>query len=115
MKTDSLKQYVALHDALRKEKSALEERLTQIEDALNGRLSGGGRGKTGRRPRNEMSLRKAVEEATRKRPMNKQEILDEIHRMGYRFSAKDPVNSLNTVLYSKKQFKNVGGKFSPSR
>lgn len=115
MKNDSLKQYMALHDTLRKEKTALEERLAQIEDALTGRLSSGRAGAGRSRPRNEMSLREAVEAATRKKAMNKQEILDEIHRMGYRFSAKDPVNSLNTVLYSKKQFKNVDGKFSPSR
>ena len=117
MKTDSLKQYMALREALRKEKAALEARLAQIEDALTGRLAnlGRGNGKIRKRARNEMSLREAVVEATRKKPMNKQEILEEIHRLGYRFSAKDPVNSLNTVLYSNKQFKNVDGRFSPAR
>ena len=51
---------------------------------------------------------------TSKRPMTKQEILSEVEKLGYRFIAKDPVNSLNTVLYGKKpKFKHAGGKFSP--
>jgi hypothetical protein len=45
--------------------------------------------------------------------MTKQEILSEVKRLGYRFTAKDPVNSLNTVLYGKKpKFMHEGGKFS---
>ena len=47
--------------------------------------------------------------------MNKKEILAEVRQMGYRFTAKDPTNSLNTVLYGKKpKFTHAGGKFSPA-
>lgn len=118
MKNDSIKKYLSLQDSLRKEKAALEVRLAQIDEALVG--SGGtrvSRSDAGprRRARNEMSLKAAVTEATRKKPLNKQEILDEIHKLGYRFTAKDPINSLNTVLYTNKQFKNVGGRFTPAR
>ena len=50
---------------------------------------------------------------TSKRAMTKQEILSEVSKLGYRFTTKDPVNSLNAVLYGKNpKFKHAGGKFS---
>ena len=118
MKNDSIKKYLTLQESLRREKATLETRLAQIQEALAGSASSvAARGdmKTRRRARNEMSLKQAVSEATRKKALSKQEILDEIQRMGYRFTAKDPINSLNTVLYTNKQFKNLDGKFTPAR
>ena len=113
MKSDALKQYVALRETLLKEKSALEARLEQISRALD--LDGGAVERTaGGRVRNPMSLKIAVTRVTKGKALNKQEILAAIKKLGYRFSAKDPINSLNTVLYTGKVFKNQGGKFSPA-
>ncbi|MCI0534319.1 MAG: winged helix-turn-helix domain-containing protein [Verrucomicrobiales bacterium] len=61
-----------------------------------------------------MSLKAAVTQVTEDKALTKAEILAAIKKLGYKFTAKDPVNSLNTVLYSKKAFKNQGGKFSPA-
>jgi len=47
------------------------------------------------------------------KPLGKSEILEAVQKLGYRFAAKNPVNSLNTVLYSGDSFKNQNGKFSP--
>ena len=113
MKSDALKQYVALRETLLKEKSALEARLEQISRALD--LDGGAVERTaGGRVRNPMSLKIAVTRVTKGKALNKQEILAAIKKLGYRFSAKEPINSLNTVLYTGKVFKNQGGKFSPA-
>ncbi len=125
-KPDVLKQFVALRGLLRKEKLHLEARLGEIKRTLdeageatpNARPSGlesASRTHALRRIKNPISLPKAVLQLTSKRPMTKQEILSEVGKLGYRFRAKDPVNSLNTVLYGKRhKFKNQGGKFSPA-
>jgi hypothetical protein len=46
--------------------------------------------------------------------LSKPEILETIAKTGYKFTAKNPMNSLNTLLYSDKAFKNTGGKFGPA-
>jgi hypothetical protein len=118
MKVDSIKQFVALRAALTNEKARLEARLAEINRAL---------GQTGPAPapakskpvvsraraRNAMSLKEAVTRATRNKPMTRQEILKAIGKLGYKFTAKDPMNSLNVTLYTKGNFKNANGKFSP--
>ena len=53
-------------------------------------------------------------QVTRGRPLMKKEILKAIAKLGYRFATKDPLNTLNALLYAKKQFKNQNGKFSPA-
>lgn len=69
-----------------------------------------------RRPRkrikNPISLRAAVNEVTKAKALTKKEILAEVGKLGYKFAASDPVNSLNTILYGKPKFKNNNGKFS---
>ncbi len=127
MKLDPLKKFVSLRDSLLKEKARLEGRLGELNDALRDGLAAapvarrgrpaamvpsGRRG--GRRPKNELSLREAVTKTTGSRALTKQEIFDAVQKLGYKFGGKDPMNSLNVVLYSKKQFKNDGGKFSPA-
>jgi hypothetical protein len=126
MKPDALKQFVALYQSLQQEKTQLESRLARIHEALGqtdaltqigsqaGRTVAPSRAKALRRIQNPISLPKAVVQVTSKRPLTKQEILSEVHKLGYRFTAKDPVNSLNTLLYGKNpKFKNQGGKFTP--
>ncbi|MCF7708852.1 MAG: winged helix-turn-helix domain-containing protein [Verrucomicrobia bacterium] len=89
--------------------------------ATRGRPRGRPKGKPKGRPkskgvrgtRNKMSLRDAIIAVTSERPMSKEEILNGVQKLGYHFSTKDPINSINSILYSKKQFKKEGGKFSP--
>ncbi len=60
-----------------------------------------------------MSLKEAVTRVTRTKPMTRQEILEAIKKAGYKFTARDPMNSLSVTLYTKGNFKNQNGKFSP--
>jgi len=126
MKMNNVRKYIDLRDSLAREKAKLEERLAQINEALGHSMSApaeasapvpplpaarrGGRrsGKGG------LSLRDAVLQATAKAALTKQEILNAIHAIGYRFSTKNPLNSLGVILYGKKpRFKNQDGRFSP--
>ncbi len=137
MKRDPLKEFVNLRNALLKRKQDLESELLHINRALEiqaapapaparavkaaapvavaapakaGRKAKAG----GKRARNEVSLKEAVLAATKAKPLTKPEILAAITKSGYKFSAKSPMNSLNTLLYSDKGFKNHGGKFGPA-
>lgn len=121
MRSDSLKQYVSLKQALVKEKAELEERLAQINEVLQadgppmpGLGALGLRSRSMKRIRNKISLREAVRQVTAKKPLTKNEILEAIDELGYKFSSDNPVNSLNAVLYANKQFKNNNGRFSPA-
>jgi hypothetical protein len=117
MKNDRIKQYVALRDSLLKERAGLVARLDEIEKVLAAGtaapVASAPRG--GGRIRNPMSLRQAIVTVTKDRPLTKQQILDAIHKLGYRFISPHPINSLNAVLYANRKFKNAGGKFSPAR
>ncbi len=115
MKRDPLKQFTALRDSLSKRKAVLEAELARINAALGAAsadlTTGGGRSV---RAQNSLSLKEAVLAATKSKPLTKPEILDAVAKLGYKFSAKDPMNSLNTLLYTDKQIKNNGGKFGPA-
>jgi hypothetical protein len=121
IKSNRIKQYLALRAELVNERLALVARLREIENVLAAnstpvrasRLVRRGRRRR-RRARNAMSLYKAIARVTRRKPLTKPEILKAIHRLGYRFQSKTPINSLNAVLYAKRQFKNLKGKFSPA-
>jgi hypothetical protein len=118
MKSDALKQYVALRDAIFAEREQLIARLREIDEAigamgLRARDSYyGPRTPTGR-VRNEMSLKEAVLKVIEGKSLTKHEILDAVLRMGYQFTTDDPINSLGVILYGKNpKFKNEGGRFS---
>jgi hypothetical protein len=120
---DRLQRYLASLDELRTEKAELESRLEKINQALAGSppAGRGGRGKRagrraggGGRRRNGLSLRAAVVQVTKNRPLAKAEILDAVRKLGYKFATKDPMNSLNAMLYAPaNKFRNQDGKFSP--
>ena len=125
MKIDNLRKYVDLRNSLTREKAQLEERLRQINDALGeaslapaapsqqGMAARGG--KRGRPAASGLSLREAVLQATSQQALTKQEILDAVKQMGYRFSTNNPMNSLGVILYGKNpRFKNDNGRFSPA-
>ena len=124
MKIDSIRQFLALQESLHKERTQLEARLAQINEALGSSqrratatapVPKKAVTRRGPRTRNEMSLKEAVMQVTKEKPLTKPEILEAIKKIGYRFSAKDPMNSLNVTLYTKGNFKNAGGKFSPAK
>ena len=125
---DTLKQYVALRSGLVAEKSALEARLREINRALGestpapaaaprgrppvakakGKGRGRGRSTTGG------SLREAAVAALQGgKSLSRQDLLKAVVDSGYKFAAKDPLNSLSTLIYSnKKVFKAKSGLIS---
>ena len=132
MKVDTLKVFAKLQDALVAEKSMIEGRLEKI-NALLGRHSfapsephdgrfpgsvstnGGMRRKYRRGPRAGMSLREAIAQATAHRPLTKPEILDAVKNLGYVFTTKRPLASINTTLYTGGYFQQQSGRYSPTK
>ncbi|MBI4658149.1 MAG: hypothetical protein HY735_04735 [Verrucomicrobia bacterium] len=120
MRTDSITKYVALRRALLNEKAKLEAGLARINQALSvdspRSVPAVSKHKPARAPRlkNRMSLRAAVIQVTKAKPLTKPEILGAVQKLGYRFASAQPMRSLNTILYTNRQFKNSGGKFSPA-
>ncbi len=124
MSNKALKQFVQLRSKLVAEKVALEARLQAINEALDipspsqdsGRTAT--KGKPGRKPggrRSPMSLKVAVAKVTASKPLTREEIVEAVQKIGYRFTGKSPIASLGAVLYGNKSaFKNVGGKFQPA-
>ena len=119
---DKLQRYLASLQELRAEKTELEGRLEEINEALagtpgatarRGRRAAGRRSGGGRR-RNGLSLRAAVTQVTKSRSLTKPEILQAVQKIGYKFATKDPMNSLNAMLYAPaNKFRNQNGKFGP--
>ena len=123
--TSDIKKYISLRDGLIQEKTRLENRLREINSAL-GQNEEVGRGREasvsqpitarrGRRgARSGLSLRDAVLQATAKGALTKEQILEAVKGLGYRFSTNNPLNSLGVILYGKNpKFKNNDGRFSP--
>lgn len=119
--SDPLKAFTALRTSLEAERARLTGRLAEIEAAL-GTVVAVTEPKAARkaavpgkrkRAQNELSLKDAVLQAVAKQALTKAEILAAVKKLGYQFTAKDPVNSLNTLLYGKNpKFSNKDGKFS---
>ena len=125
---DSLKQFTQLRESLLKRQTALQAELTQISAALgafgsvapvpttsiaHSGAKAPAKRRSGKRAENSMSLAEAVLTVTKAKPLSKPEILTAIGKLGYKFTAKSPLNSLNTFLYSNKGIKNYDGKFGP--
>jgi hypothetical protein len=119
---DKLERYLASLEALRAEKAELEARLAKIDAALaatpalnRGRRAGpSGPARRAQGRRNGLSLREAVTQVTRHRPLRKPEILQAVRKIGYKFATSDPMNSLNAMLYAPaNRFRNVKGRFAP--
>jgi hypothetical protein len=125
-----LKEFSQLRAALLKRQSELQDELAAINAALGSAPAASSTpkalapkapaqvrtpGKRGPRKRaeNSLSLAEAVFTVTKGKPLTKPEILLAVGELGYKFSAKSPMNSLNTFLYTNKQIKNFGGKFGP--
>jgi hypothetical protein len=121
-----IKRYLSLRDSLIQEKTKLETRLSEINEALGGTSEPAARaassapaaarptGRGRRGARGTISLREAVLQATANSPLTKEEILNRVKALGYRFSTNNPLNSLGVILYGKNpRFKNQDGRFSP--
>ena len=121
MKHDSIQTYIALRESLLKERATLEAKLSRINEALKSdghvpavRAAKPTSPKPAKRTKNRLSLKAAITEVTKAKPLTKPEILAAVKKLGYKFGGAKPINSLNVVLYSKRQFKNSGGKFGPA-
>ena len=123
---DPLTQLTALRAALEQERAKIQERLQQIEAALGDGgpaafIRSGQNGvapsrRRGPRARNTLTVREAVAKATASRPLGLSEIVLAVGKLGYKFTSKNPQNSLGAYLYGKdgrKHFKRVNGKFAP--
>jgi hypothetical protein len=124
MKTTALNQFKKYRQELTKLRSNLQSQIDEIDEALgivnNGHYPSQPAQSVQRRARrsnqkNAMSLREAITQVTSRKALTKQEIIDAVGKLGYRFSTSDPAGSVNALLYSKhgkEHFKNQGGKFS---
>ena len=120
MKSTSVKQFVALRAALQQEKAQLESRLKEISAAL-GSAAGSPASSTASgyapkaraaRAENALSLHEAVTKVVTAKPLTKPEILKAVAAIGYKFTARNPMMSLNTLLYTPgKVKKHPGGKW----
>lgn len=106
---DTIAQIETLMQRLKSEREELVARLEKVDQLL---------GLTKppppmERPKNEMTLKEAVIEILKRKPATKPEILDQVKKMGYEFSGKDPRSSINVVLYTRKNgFRKMeGGRF----
>ena len=70
-----------------------------------------------KRVENEMSLKEAVVKVLGNGALKKELILAGVLKLGYRFNAGKPINSINTLLYGSKnpKFKNKDGAFSVAK
>ena len=131
MRSTSIQQFIKLRRNLTEERSTLEDRLRQINEALGemplpslSPIQGAtgqspiqstrGRGRRGKRGSGGgQSLREHVLAVLQRGAMTKEEVLAAVKKAGYKFSTKDPLNSLGVILYGKKpKFNRADGKFS---
>lgn len=126
MKNDSLKKFAALRTSLVNEKRKLEQRLAEINAVLGTESAPAPARAAAKRAssvaapkkprtRNPVSLKEVVRQVTSEKPMTKEEIFAAVKKAGYKFTTDKPFASINVVLYTKGQFKNNGGKFSPAK
>lgn len=125
MARDLIKDYVAARKALHQEKVQISRRLAEIDQVLGSgdapmakpapaakAAKATGPGRRGRGG-NKLTMREAVTQVLQGASLKKAEILDALTASGYKFSTKNPANSLGVLLYgSKKLIKNVKGVFS---
>jgi hypothetical protein len=114
---DSIKQFSKLRDSLVAERTQLQNRLSQIDEALGssapGITNGASRRGRGRgRGRAGLSLKAAIIQATAKKALTKEEILAAVKKTGYKFATDRPIATLNAYLYQKGKFVRRDGRFT---
>lgn len=109
--TDKLTVYREMRAALKAELDAHLKAAEEIQAELDGHSA---RESATGKPAASMSLRAAIEQVTRNRPMTKAEILEAVQKIGYRFNTKKPMTSIDALIYKKSNgFKRQNGRFSP--
>lgn len=115
MTTNLLSKFNSVRTALEQERDKCLARAAEIDAALtsnNGHI----RSSAQRGPAtNKQSLKSIVAEIVRRKPLSKQEIMEQVLARGYKFSTDKPMGSINAMLYSttgRKEFRNQDGKFS---
>jgi hypothetical protein len=125
MKIDPLQQYAKLKQQLLQERDQLEARLNEIKQVLGEEIGPGPSpapaqgfeqtpSRRGRRPAagNTMSLKEAVIRALSNGPVPRKDLVRAVEGVGYRFTTKNPLNSIGSILYGKNSaVKNKGGTF----
>jgi hypothetical protein len=130
MPTDTLKTFSNLRRNLETQREGIIARLQAINTALGSaqnpstipsqpakpsKPAPGKRAGRGRRAKGGLSLKDAVVQATTAKPLTKEEIFAAVKQLGYRFTTKKPMGSINVTLYGKDpKFRNQNGKFSPA-
>jgi hypothetical protein len=128
MKKDFLQQFVAARQQLERERAELHTRVLEIDRILGGANLSAPVGRSGRshsngvaaprlsrrgRGSNAMSMRDAASQVLRSGPKDIRQLLDGLHKVGYRFTSTNPKNSLAVMLYTnKKLFNGKRGMFS---
>ena len=123
MPKDPLKDYAALRLSLETERTKIIARLQAINAALGSApapsaapaVAEGKPAKVKRAPyaKNELTLREAIQKVTIRKALTKDEIYEAVKKLGYVFTTKKPLNSINALIYGKRpKFKNSDGKFS---
>ena len=119
MPKDSLKDFATLRHSLETERERISARLQSINAVLGDvpspivKTSKLAKAKKDTRAKNELSLKKAIIKVTMDKALAKDEIFEAVKNLGYKFTTKKPLNSINVVLYGKKpKFKNQDGKFT---
>ena len=124
---DAVQQFTALRAALIRERDAIRQRLQQIDAALAGvgkttapaaPKKPGPRSGGRRRAGNTMNIREAITKVTAAKPLSVRDIVGAVQKTGYKFTSRNPVNSVGAYLYGahgRKHFKRVDGKFAPAK
>ena len=117
-----IQKFIELKKQFISEREAIRECLAQINVALDGQSDSiaapsprvaSPKARSTRRD-NPLSLKSAILQVTKSKPLTKKEILGAVQKLGYRFETKDPMNSMGVILYGKNpKFRNQNGKFSP--
>jgi len=115
--SDVIRQAISLFQQLQQERRQHQARVEAIDQVLAQiRADAPAVATVGRRGRgtNAMRLQDAVAQSLAQGPQTKDELLAGVQQVGYRFATRNPMNSLQTFLYTtgKQLFPRVDGKFS---
>src|SRR5437870_4945966 len=108
-----IQKFIELKKQFISEREAIRERLAQINIALDGqsdapvvavspKVTPPRAAATANRRHNPLSLKSAILQVTKSKPLTKKEILGAVQKLGYRFATKDPMNSMGVILYGKR-------------
>jgi hypothetical protein len=94
-----------------REREHLVNRLNEIDQALG--QMGEPRKAYGSRVHNTMNIKEAITKVTAKSPLTVREIVEAVQAIGYKFTTRNPINSVGAYLYGagKKQFTRKEGNF----